>query len=57
MVRGNGSWREQLCHMPLGIEMSREVTIRFNNMETTGNPKKGNLHHVLECTMDVPSSL
>lgn len=42
---------EQLCHVLLGVEMSREVTIRLVNMEASGNPNKGNFQYSLECTM------
>lgn len=50
-VRADGSWREPLCRVLLGDEMSRDVTIGFDNMETTGNPNKGNLHFLLEWAM------
>lgn len=47
MVTGNCSWREQLCHVLLGVAGSREATIGFDNMEAIDNPNRRNLI----CTM------
>lgn len=47
MVTGNCSWREQLCHVLLGVSVSREATIGFDNVEAIDNPNRRNLI----CTM------
>lgn len=47
MVTGNCSWRKQLCHVLLGVAVSRKATIGFNNMEAIVNPNKRSLI----CTM------